>query len=186
MTDARLFRNKTACVFAPGMPTQGQQFNKLKHMNTNNKKILVGKIVAFQGVRGDVRVQTYSEKPTDFQKFRIQSSKFGPDDFQFVRCVPNSDVVIAHIRGFDDRTSAEVLRGTELFIGRDSLPGTKSGEYYQADLIGFSVVQNGEHIGTVVGFQNFGAGDIIETNNGNMYSFIGANVDFEHKTVRLK
>ena len=155
-------------------------------MNTNNKKILVGKIVAFQGVRGDVRVQTYSEKPTDFQNFKIQSSKFGPDDFKFVRCMPNSDVIIAHIRGFDDRTSAEVLRGTELFIERGALPATADDEYYQADLIGFSVVQNGKYVGTIAGFQNFGAGDIIETDNGNMYSFIGANVDFEHKIVRLK
>ena len=46
-----------------------------KVMN-DNKKILVGKIVAFQGVRGDVRIQTYTENPADFQKFKIQSSKF--------------------------------------------------------------------------------------------------------------
>ncbi len=154
-------------------------------MKTDNM-ILVGKIVAFQGVRGDVRVQTFSEKPTDFQKFKVFSSKFGPDDFKFIRALPNTNVVIAHINGFEDRTSAEVLRGTELFIERDSLPGTKSGEYYQADLIGFSVVQNGEHIGTVVGFQNFGAGDIIEINDGNMYSFIGANVDSENKIITVK
>lgn len=151
-----------------------------------NKKILVGKIVAFQGVRGDVRVQTYSENPTDFQKFKIQSSKFGPDDFKFIRVVPNSNVIIAHIHGFEDRTSAEVLRGTELFINRDTLPDTKAGEYYQADLIGFAVIQDGNKVGIVAGFQNFGAGDIIETDGGNMYSFKDAIVDFNNKTVIVK
>jgi len=152
----------------------------------DKKQILVGKIVAMQGVRGDVRVQTYSENPTDFQKFKIQSAKFNPDDFKFIRVVPNSNVIIAHIRGFEDRTSAEVLRGTELFIDRDTLPDAKSGEYYQADLIGFQVIQDGNKVGVVSGFQNFGAGDIIETDNGNMYSFIGAEVNFDNKTVTVK
>ena len=155
-------------------------------MNKDNHKILVGKIVAFQGVRGDVRVQTYSEKPDDFRNMKIVSPKFAPDDFKFIRVVPNSSVIIAHIRGFEDRTSAEVLRETELFIERDTLPDTKQDEYYQADLIGFSVIQNGETVGTVAGFQNFGAGDIIETNDGNMYSFKGAIVDFNNKTVTVK
>ncbi len=152
----------------------------------NDKQILVGKIVAMQGVRGDVRVQTYTENPADFAKFAVQSSKFNPDDFKFIRTIPNTNVIIAHIRGFEDRTSAEALRGTELFIDRDTLPATKSGEYYQADLIGFRVVQNGQIVGTVVGFQNFGAGDIIETDNGNMYSFKGADVDFESNIIIVK
>ena len=152
----------------------------------DNKKILVGKVVAMQGVHGDVRVQTYSENPEDFSKFKVQSAKFSPNDFKFIRAVPNSSVIIAHIRGFDDRTSAEALRGTELFIERDALPDVKSGEYYQADLIGFSVVRGEEKLGTVSCFQNFGAGDIIETNDGNMYSFIGANVDFENKVIKVK
>lgn len=153
---------------------------------SDNKEILVGKIVAMQGVRGDVRVQTYTEKPTDFQKINIKSSKFNPDDFKFIRAVPNSDVIIAHIHGFEDRTAAETLRGTELFIDRDTLPASGPDEYYQADLIGFTVIQNKTPVGTIICFQNFGAGDIIETDDGNMYSFIGAKVDFANKTVIVK
>ena len=152
----------------------------------NENKILVGKIVAPQGIRGDVRVQTYSENPQDFQKFKIQSAKFGTDDFKFVRVVPNSTVIIAHIAGFDDRTTAETLRGTELYIDRGTLPELSSDEYYQADLIGFSVMRDGKKIGTVAGFQNFGAGDIIELDNGDYISFIGADVDMTTKTIMVK
>ena len=152
----------------------------------NNKKILVGKIVAFQGVRGDVRVQTYTSSPSDFRNMKIISNRFGADDFKFIRALPNTNVIIAHIHGFEDRTSAEVLRGTELFIERDTLPNTKSDEYYQADLIGFDVIQAGVSVGTISCFQNFGAGDIIETKDGNMYSFKGAIVDFNNKTVTIK
>ena len=153
-------------------------------MNTNDK-ILVGKIVAPQGVRGDVRIQTYSDSPMDFQKFKVQSSKFKEEGFKFIRAVPNSTVIIAHINGFDDRNAAETLRGTELFISRDSLPELQQNEYYQTDLIGFDVVRNNTKIGTVAGFQNFGAGDIIELDNGEYVSFIGADVDIENKTVRV-
>ena len=151
----------------------------------NQKRILVGKIVAPQGIRGDVRVQTYSENPTDFQKFKIQSSKFKESDFRFIRVVPNSSVIIAHIAGFDDRNASETLRGTELFIERDALPELSDNEYYQTDLIGFSVVRDGKKIGVVAGFQNFGAGDIIELDNGEYVSFIGADVDMTAMEIKL-
>lgn len=152
---------------------------------SNNKKILVGKIVAPQGIRGDVRVQTFSESPMDFQKFKVQSAKFKETDFKFIRAVPNSTVIIAHITGFDDRNAAETLRGVELYIDRDTLPAVRDGEYYQADLIGFTVIRNGEKIGVVAGFQNFGAGDIIELDNGDYVSFVGANVDTDAQEIKL-
>ena len=152
----------------------------------NNTKILVGKIVAFQGVRGDVRIQTYTAAPSDFHDLKIISNKFAPEDFKFVRVLPNSSVIIAHINGFEDRTSAEVLRGTELFIERDDLPQTGANEYYQTDLIGFDVVRDGKKIGIVDCFQNYGAGDIIQLDNGEMVSFIGAIVDFNTRTVTVK
>lgn len=151
----------------------------------DTQKILVGKIVAPQGIRGEVRVQTYSENPLDFQKLKIQSSKFSDKDFKFVRAVPNSTVIIAKVNGFDDRNAAETLRGTELFIMRDALPDLGPDEYYQSDLIGFDVVRNGKKIGIVDCFQNYGAGDIIELDNGDMVSFIGATVDFNSRTIYI-
>lgn len=150
-----------------------------------NDKILVGKIVAPQGVRGEVRIQTYSDTPMDFQKFNVQSTKFKDGDFKFVRAVPNSSVIIAKIRGFDDRNAAETLRGTELFIGRDDLPKLNENEYYQTDLIGLSVNQRGNIIGRVACIQNFGAGDILELENGDMVSFIGATVDFDDGVIYI-
>ncbi len=151
-------------------------------MNDKNN-ILVGKIVAPQGIRGEVRVQTYSESPMDFQKFKVQSSKFNSEDFKFVRAIPNSTVIIAKINGFDDRNAAETLRGTDLFVVRDALPDLAQGEYYQSDLIGFDVVRGGKTIGVVDCFQNYGAGDIIEMDNGEMVSFVGASVDMVNKIV---
>lgn len=154
-------------------------------MNDKNK-ILVGKIVAPQGIRGEVRVQTYSENPMDFQKFKVQSSKFKSEDFKFVRVIPNSTVVIAKINGYDDRNAAETLRGTELFIGRSDLPQLNDNEYYQTDLIGMTVNQRGNIIGRVSCIQNYGAGDILEMENGDMVSFVGATVDTESNVIYVK
>lgn len=153
---------------------------------SNTKQILVGKIVAPQGIRGEVRVQTFSEKPDDFRDFKIISTKFGTDDFMFVRRVPNTNVIIAKIRGIDNRNAAETLRGTDLFIQRDTLPGLKNNEYYQADLIGFDVVRDNKKIGVVSCFQNYGAGDIIELDNGDMISFVGADVDLSNKIIFVR
>lgn len=150
----------------------------------DEQKILIGKIVAPQGIRGEVRVQSFADKPTDFKTLSVVSNRFSSADFQFVRAVPNSNVVIAKIRGVDDRNAAETLRGTELFVERSALPDLQSENvFYQADLIGFEVVRDNKNIGTVVGFQNFGAGDIIELNDGSMVSFVGATVDVENKFI---
>ncbi len=154
---------------------------------TGNNKILVGKIVAPQGVRGEVRVQTYTAHPMDLQKMQIHSNRFATGDFSVVRRLnPTSEMIIARVRGFDDRTAVEALRGTELYVTRDALPAINSdGEYYQADLIGFTVMRGGRVLGILDGFQNFGAGDIMEMDNGDMVSFIGADVDMENKIIRV-
>lgn len=155
-------------------------------MNTNDK-ILVGKIVAPQGLRGEFRIQSFSSNPNDFKTFRVVSDKFAPEQFHFVR-VQNqkSNIVIAKIDTVLDRNGAENLRGTELFIMRSDLPELRQNEFYQHDLIGFTVIQNGDKIGIVDGFQNFGGGDIIELDNGNMVSFSGASVDITKKIVIVK
>ena len=152
----------------------------------SDTRILVGKIVAPQGIRGEVRVQTFTEKPSDFQKLAVFGDKIPVGALHFVRALPNTNVVIMRVDGFADRTAVESLRGTELFINRDDLPPTKSGEYYQSDLIGMMVVRDGVELGRIVCFQNFGAGDIMELDNGDMVSFIGANVDFEKNVINVR
>ena len=168
---------------------QIHQFNEnatTKNKMIEHNKILVGKIVAPQGIRGEVRVQTFSQNPSDFKTLRVFSNVFAIGDFKFVRAVPNSTVIIAKINGINDRNAAEALRGTELYIERNALPDLKENEYYQADLIGFDVVRNGQKIGIVDCFQNYGAGDIIELDNGDMVSFIGADVDISNKIIYVK
>ena len=150
-------------------------------MNTANK-ILVGKIVAPQGIRGEFRVQSFAETPNDFKSFHIICDKCDDEQFHFVR-VLKQNIIIAKIDGITDRNTVESLRGTDLFISRDDLPKLKENEYYQSDLIGFDVIRGGTKIGIVDCFQNFGGGDIIELDNGEMVSFKNADVDVKNKTI---
>ena len=153
--------------------------------NMSENKILVGKIVGAQGLRGEVRVQTYTQNPSDFAILPILL-----DGFEFVRALPNSSVIIARIKDTGDRTAAENLRGTKLFVDRGALPAPTDGEYYIADLIGMRIAPH-EGLsakrtgGVVVAVHNFGAGDILELDNGEMVSFAGATVDFEKKVIHI-
>ena len=148
----------------------------------NTNKILVGKIVAPQGIRGEFRVQSFAETPNDFKSFHIICDKCDDEQFHFVR-VLKQNIIIAKIDGITDRNTVESLRGTDLFISRDDLPKLKENEYYQSDLIGFDVIRGGTKIGIVDCFQNFGGGDIIELDNGEMVSFKNADVDVKNKTI---
>ena len=148
--------------------------------------ILVGKIVAPQGIRGEMRVQTYTASPDDLRHLAVFGNGVARGAIKFIRRLnPASDVVIVRIDGICDRNAAETMRGTELFVNRADLPPASDGEYYQADLIGFDVIRDGKKIGTVAGFQNFGAGDIVELDNGDMVSFHGADVDLSKRQVKV-
>lgn len=150
-------------------------------------KILVGKIVAPQGIRGEVRIQTYTQNPEDFKILKVHSEKLTDGTFHFVRRLnPTSSVVIAKIDGVADRNSAEMLRGIELFINRDELPELKDGEYYQADLIGVRVIRDGVLLGVVDNIQNYGAGDILELDNGEMLAFSNVDIKATEKTIYVK
>lgn len=152
---------------------------------TDRKEILVAKIVAPQGIRGEVRVQTYTQAPSDLKTLKVHGNKLADGAFHFVRAVPSSSVIIARIDGVNDRNAAELLRNTELFVNREALPELKSGEYYQTDLIGMRVVRDGITIGLVDNIQNYGGGDILELDTGEMISFVGASVDVERKIINV-
>ena len=150
---------------------------------SDNKQILVGKIVAPQGIRGEVRVQTYTENPTDMKQLTIHSPRLSDGAFHFVRAIPSSSVIIARIDGVNNRNAADLLRGVELFINRDDLPRLPDGEYYHTDLIGMRVVRDGVQIGVVDNVQNYGGGDILELDNGDLIAFNSVDVDIDNKTI---
>jgi 16S rRNA processing protein RimM len=70
---------------------------------------------------------------------------------------------VARFEGVADRSAAEALRGQLVEVDRAALPPLDEGEYYHADLIGLTCFsEDGETIGSVVGVENYGAGDLLD------------------------
>ncbi|MFN3744143.1 MAG: ribosome maturation factor RimM [Hyphomicrobiaceae bacterium] len=126
-------------------------------------RILLGRIVAAHGVRGEVLVRSYADEPQSIGAYGplIAPSAGRPIELTVVRVTAKG--VIARVAGVNDRNGAEALAGTDLYVDRAKLPAAGEREYYHADLIGLTAVTpEGSEIGRVVGVHNFGAGDLIE------------------------
>jgi 16S rRNA processing protein RimM len=125
--------------------------------------ICVARIGAAHGVRGAVKLWTFTEDPLAVKHYGPLTTKDGTRQFEVTYAREARDHLVATLKGIATREEAERLNGVELYIARDKLPETDEGEYYHADLIGLAAVTAADApIGRVIAIHNFGAGDIIE------------------------
>jgi 16S rRNA processing protein RimM len=125
--------------------------------------ICVARIGAAHGVRGAVKLWTFTEDPLAVKHYGPLTTKDGTRQFEVTHAREARDHLVATLKGIATREEAERLNGVELYIARDKLPETDEGEYYHADLIGLAAVTTTDQpIGRVIAIHNFGAGDIIE------------------------
>jgi 16S rRNA processing protein RimM len=126
-------------------------------------QICVARIGAAHGVRGAVKLWTFTEDPMAVMQYGPLATKDGARKFEVAHAREAKGHLVVTLRGVATREEAERLNGLELYIPRSKLPATDADEYYHADLIGLSAVNAaGEPIGRVTAIHNFGAGDIIE------------------------
>jgi len=129
----------------------------------SDRRILVGAIAGAHGVRGDVLVQSYTEKPEDIVGYAPLTDESGMRSLELAAVRVTAKGLIARERGINDRAAAEALKGTLLYVDRSKLPATGAEEFYLADLIGRRAVSpEGAMLGEVSGVQNYGAGDLLE------------------------
>jgi len=125
--------------------------------------ICVARIGAAHGVRGAVKLWTFTEDPLAVRDYGPLTTKDGARQFEVAQVREAKDHLVATFKGVASREDAERLNGIELYIAREKLPETDDDEYYHADLIGLAAVNTaGEPLGRVAAIHNFGAGDIIE------------------------
>lgn len=125
-------------------------------------RILLGRIAGAHGIRGEVLIRTFTERPEDIAAYGALDDGAGRTfRVQGARATPKG--VVARLAGIADRTAAEALKGTELWVDRDRLPALDEGAFYHADLIGLAAVDpEGRPLGEIVAVHNFGAGDLLE------------------------
>jgi 16S rRNA processing protein RimM len=125
--------------------------------------ILLGRIAGAQGLKGEVKINSFTADPEAIAAYGPLTS---PDGRQFViervRHLKGG-AVVAVLEGVRDRGAAEALHGAELYAARDQLPDADEDEWYYEDLVGLKAVSpEGDEVGKVVSVQNFGAGDLLE------------------------
>ena len=127
-----------------------------------SEELCLGVIIGPHGIKGAVRVKSFTEIPESIAEYGTLHDKNGKS-FDLRLDGQSKGLLIASIKGMTSRNQAEVLKGTELFIKRKLLPNTDDGEYYHADLLALNVYEpDGKKMGVVKAMHNFGAGDIVE------------------------
>lgn len=126
--------------------------------------VLLAVIGAAQGLKGEVRVKSHTQVPEGFAGYGKLYDAAGRT-FEVLETRMAKDMVVTRFKGINDRTAAEALTGTELFIDRSLLGDQLSADddFLHADLIGLEAVdETGTSHGRVIAVLNFGAGDILE------------------------
>lgn len=156
--------------------------------------VCVGVITGAKGVKGRVRIKSFTEDPAKVAAYGPVSDEAGGRRMQLKVEQVSKATVTARIAGIDDRTAAEALKGCRLYVDRDRLPPPDEDEFYYCDLIGLCAeLADGEKLGPVCAVHNFGAGDVLEIDRiGHkgtvMVPFtreIVPVIDFEARVVRI-
>jgi 16S rRNA processing protein RimM len=131
---------------------------------TPPRLVAVGVFGAPHGVRGEVRVKSYTGDPKSLAAYGELTDAAGARRFKIAALRPlKDDMVVVRLDGVADRDEAAALTGTELFARRENMPPPEEDEFYHADLVGLRAeTAAGEEIGRVVALSNYGAGDILE------------------------
>jgi 16S rRNA processing protein RimM len=117
-----------------------------------DRLIALGVFGAPQGVRGEIRIKSYTAEPAAVGGYGVK----------IVRPL-RDDMIVARVEGVATREAAAALTGVELFARRSQLPPPEAEEFYHDDLIGLAAMTpDGAAFGRVLAVVNHGAGDLLE------------------------
>lgn len=135
-----------------------------KQGGASHQLVEVGIFGAPHGVRGELRLKSFTAYPATIADYAPLTSEDGKRSFKIKSLRPiKDDMLVVSIEGIADRDAAETLTNLRLFVPRVQLPPPDEEEYYHADLIGLKVENsNGLAIGYVTAVHDFGAGDILD------------------------
>jgi 16S rRNA processing protein RimM len=133
-------------------------------MAEKSPRILVGRFGAAHGVRGEIRIKSYTAEPMALAGYKGLTDASGARAFVIESARPvKDDIIVARVKGVGDRSAAEALTNTEIHIDRAALPPPDEEEFYIADLIGMRAERaDGSAFGVIANVLNFGAGDILD------------------------
>lgn len=126
-------------------------------------RVCIGAIAGAHGVRGAVRVKSFTGDPRDVGAYGPVEVEGGERRFRLKVTGEAKGLVVATLDGVTDRDAAEALKGTRLYVSRDRLPRTDEDEFLYSDLEGLEArSEAGEVLGRVRGAADFGAGEVLD------------------------
>jgi 16S rRNA processing protein RimM len=127
------------------------------------ERICVARIGAAHGIRGEVKLWSFTADPAAVADYGPLESLDGTLRFEIEALRPAKDHLVVRLSGVRDRDAAERLTNVRLYIARERLPPPAPEEFYHADLIGLRAEdRDGTALATIVGIHDFGAGDLLE------------------------
>ena len=126
--------------------------------------VLLGRFGRAHGVKGEVRLQSFTADPLAIAGYGPLTSEDGGQVFVLAGVRPAGDMLIARVAGVDGREAAEALNGIALHAPRERLPApTTEDEFLMADLVGCrAVLADGTEVGEIIDVPNYGAGDLLD------------------------
>jgi 16S rRNA processing protein RimM len=127
-------------------------------------RICVAQIGAAHGIRGEVRLWSYTEDPAAIATYGALESEDGRLQFEIEDLRPAKGFFVARLAGVTDRNAAERLTNIKLYIPRDRLPLIEDDDtFYHADLVGLAAVgPEGDTLGVVTAIHRYATTDVIE------------------------
>ena len=125
--------------------------------------IQVGRVAGAFGVRGEVRITSFTADPMALVGYKTLQREDGSPGLTLTSGRDAKGSIVVRAKEVETREQAEALRGLKLYIPRDRLPAPEEDEFYVTDLVGLAVeTADGEALGRVKAVQDFGAGDLLE------------------------
>ncbi len=127
------------------------------------QRVIIAEVGAPHGVRGAVRVKTFTADPGDLGAYGPLTTEDGRS-LTVVEARPDKTVLVVRFAEIDSREAAQALKGQRLHAERTALPDDDDTDaFYHADLIGLAAVDmQGERLGEIVALHDFGAGDLLD------------------------
>lgn len=123
-------------------------------------QVEVGRVVGAFGIKGWVRVRSYSTPPEGLLRYKHWT--IGGRDWKVLDGHAQGEFVVASLEGLADRSAAEAMRGGVIVVPRSALPKAKRGEFYWTDVLGAEVVStSGAKLGTLTSVGSNGAQDVM-------------------------
>lgn len=137
--------------------------------------ILIGVVGKPHGVRGLVRVHSYAADPAMLEEYGVLLDGQGRKwSLRWCGADGVAEIKDANGKPLADRTAAQALVNTRLFVPRSCLPETEEEEFYHADLIGMEAFEKGLSLGRVIMVHDYGAGASLELGDGSLVPFTKA------------